>query len=126
MIRTKIAAVLLLISFAANAQDLNKQDVKNEVIRILDSINKAKLPDTKSGVSGEEHWYDRISLRGYAQIRYNGLFSTNDKVSCEQCDKSWGTTSTAPDASKQRTFYPSCAFSIFRSGSPQCVFLFSA
>ena len=91
MIKRKIIAVLLLLTWASNAQDLNKQEVKNEVIRILDSINKAKLPDTKSGVSGEEHWYDRISLRGYAQIRYNGLFSTNDKVSCEQCD-------TAPDA----------------------------
>lgn len=98
MIKRKIIAVLLLLACAANAQDLNKQDVKNEVIRILDSINKAKLPDTKSGGGVEEHWYDRISLRGYAQVRYNGLFSTNDKVSCEQCDKSWGTTSTAPDA----------------------------
>lgn len=98
MIKRKILAVLMLLTCAANAQDLNKQDVKNEVIRILDSINKAKLPDTKSGGGVEEHWYDRISLRGYAQIRYNGLFSTNDKVSCEQCDKSWGTTSTAPDA----------------------------
>jgi hypothetical protein len=98
MIKRKILAVLMLLTWAANAQDLNKQDVKNEVIRILDSINKAKLPDTKSGGGVEEHWYDRISLRGYAQIRYNGLFSTNDKVSCEQCDKSWGTTSTAPDA----------------------------
>ena len=98
MIKRKLVAVLLLMNFAAIAQDLNKQEVKNEVIRILDSINKAKLPDTKSGVSNEEHWYDRISLRGYAQIRYNGLFSTNDKVSCEQCDKSWGTTSTEPDA----------------------------
>ena len=98
MIKRKLVAVLLLMNFAAIAQDLNKQDVKNEVIRILDSINKAKLPDTKSGVSNEEHWYDRISLRGYAQIRYNGLLSTNDKVSCEQCDKSWGTTSTEPDA----------------------------
>jgi hypothetical protein len=98
MIKRKILAVLLLITCASNAQELNKQDVKNEVMRILDSINKAKLPDTKSGVSSEEHWYDRISLRGYAQIRYNGLFSTNDKVSCDQCDKSWGTTSTDPDA----------------------------
>jgi hypothetical protein len=98
MIKRKIIAVLLLLTCAANAQDLNKQDVKNEVMRILDSINKAKLPDTKSGGGVEEHWYDRISLRGYAQIRYNGLFSTNDKVSCDQCDKSWGTTSTAPDA----------------------------
>lgn len=98
MIKRKIIAVLLLLTCAANAQELNKQDVKNEVMRILDSINKAKLPDTKSGGGVEEHWYDKISLRGYAQIRYNGLFSTNDKVSCDQCDKSWGTTSTAPDA----------------------------
>lgn len=89
MIKRKIIAVLLLFSCAANAQELNKQDVKNEVMRILDSINKAKLPDTKSGGGVEEHWYDKISLRGYAQIRYNGLFSTNDKVSCDQCDKSW-------------------------------------
>jgi len=98
MIKRKIIAVLLLLTCAVNAQELNKQDVKNEVMRILDSINKAKLPDTKSGGGVEEHWYDKISLRGYAQIRYNGLFSTNDKVSCDQCDKSWGTTSTAPDA----------------------------
>jgi hypothetical protein len=98
MIKRKIIAILLLITCAANAQELSKEDVKKEVVRLLDSINKAKLPDTKSGVSNDEHWYDRISLRGYAQIRYNGLFSTNDKVSCEQCDKSWGTTSTASDA----------------------------
>ncbi|MFD2940907.1 porin [Flavobacterium notoginsengisoli] len=103
MIKRNLLAVLLLLTFAANAQEpnkqeLNKKDVKNEVMRILDSINKAKLPDTKSGGGIEEHWYDRISLRGYAQIRYNGLFSTNDKVSCDQCDKSWGTTSTAADA----------------------------
>jgi hypothetical protein len=98
MIKRKIIAVLLLITCVSHAQDLKKEDVKKEVIRLLDSINKAKLPDTKSGVSGEEHWYDRISLRGYAQVRYNGLFSTNDKVSCDQCDKSWGTTSMDPDA----------------------------
>ena len=84
MIKRKIIAVLLLITCVSHAQDLKKEDVKKEVIRLLDSINKAKLPDTKSGVSGEEHWYDRISLRGYAQVRYNGLFSTNDKVSCDQ------------------------------------------
>lgn len=103
MIKRKLLAVLMLLTYAANAQEtdkkeINKQDVKNEVLRILDSINKAKLPETKSGGGVEEHWYDRISLRGYAQIRYNGLFSTNDKVSCEQCDKSWGTTSTEPNA----------------------------
>ncbi len=96
--KRKILAVLMLITCVSNAQDINKQEVKNEVLRILDSINKTKLPDTQSGAGTAENWYDRISLRGFAQIRYNGLLSTNDKVSCEQCDKSWGTTSTAPDA----------------------------
>ena len=90
MVKRKIAAVLLLITCVVNAQEINKQEVKNEVLRILDSINKAKLPDTKSGGGVEEHWYDRISLRGYAQIRYNGLLSTNDKVSIvEQSHLFW-------------------------------------
>jgi hypothetical protein len=98
MIKRKLIAALLVISAVVNGQELKKEDVKNEVIRLLDSINNSKLPETKSGVSGTEHWYDKIALRGYVQIRYNGLFSTNDKVSCEQCDKSWGTTSVEPDA----------------------------
>lgn len=96
--KRKIAAILLLITAAVHAQEVKKEDVKKEVLRLLDSINKVKLPDTESGVGTKEHWYDRISLRGYAQVRYNGLLSTNDKVSCEQCDKSWGTTSTDPEA----------------------------
>ena len=37
-----------------------------------------------------KHWYETISMRGYAQIRYNRLFETNGKLKCEQCDKSWG------------------------------------
>ena len=96
--RIKLLAIFLLFAVVSNAQELSKEDIKKEVVRLLDSINKAKLPETKSGGGVEEHWYDKISLRGYAQIRYNGLFSTNDKVSCDQCDKSWGTTSTDPDA----------------------------
>jgi hypothetical protein len=35
-------------------------------------------------------WYDKIQLRGYAQVRYNGLLQTNEYLECEQCDKSWG------------------------------------
>lgn len=37
-------------------------------------------------------WYDKLSLRGYAQIRYNNLFSSNDSVECQQCDRSLGPT----------------------------------
>jgi len=38
----------------------------------------------------KSNWYDKISLRGYAQIRYNRLLETNPDLKCEQCDKSWG------------------------------------
>ena len=63
----------------------------------MDSVNKTKPVEVKEA-DKKQKWYDVFSLRGYAQIRYNGLFSTNDKVSCDQCDKSWGTTSSDPDA----------------------------
>ncbi len=36
------------------------------------------------------NWYDNIQIRGYMQVRYNRLLETNDKLKCEQCDKSWG------------------------------------
>jgi hypothetical protein len=35
-------------------------------------------------------WYKKISIRGYAQMRYNQLLVTNPDLSCEQCDRSWG------------------------------------
>ncbi|WP_100610259.1 porin [Confluentibacter lentus] len=38
----------------------------------------------------EKEWYEEINLRGYAQLRYNGLIQTNPDLTCEQCDKSWG------------------------------------
>lgn len=38
----------------------------------------------------KKQWYDVIQLRGYAQLRYNGLFETNPDLRCDQCDKSWG------------------------------------
>lgn len=35
-------------------------------------------------------WFDLVSIRGYAQVRYNRLFETNPDLGCEQCDRSWG------------------------------------
>ncbi len=37
-----------------------------------------------------DKWYDNFAIRGYAQVRYNRLFETNENLGCEQCDKSWG------------------------------------
>lgn len=110
-------ASLLFLSFAGNAQDVKKDEFKKEVVRILDSINsinKEKQVEKEKIVSKEkadkekaekDAWYNKLSIRGYVQVRYNGLLSTNDKVSCDQCDKSWGTTSTAPDAKSNNGFF---------------------
>ncbi len=35
-------------------------------------------------------WYEKLRIRGYAQIRYNRLLESNDSLQCEQCDRSWG------------------------------------
>lgn len=35
-------------------------------------------------------WYERIGVRGYAQIRYNRLLESNPDFKCEQCDRSIG------------------------------------
>jgi Phosphate-selective porin O and P len=95
---------LVLFSYIVSAQETNKEAITKEVVRVLDSINKVKLAEEKAKAK-KDLWYDKISLRGYAQIRYNGLLSTNDKVSCDQCDKSWGTTSTAVDAKSNNGFF---------------------
>jgi hypothetical protein len=38
----------------------------------------------------KKEWYQKLNIRGYAQLRYNKLFETNPDLKCEQCDKSWG------------------------------------
>lgn len=38
----------------------------------------------------ESKWYDKISIRGYMQVRYNRLLETNRLLECDQCDRSWG------------------------------------
>ncbi|MCC5813871.1 MAG: hypothetical protein JJT78_03885 [Leptospira sp.] len=62
---------------------------------ILDDVpNTAARRDTKAPsvdkVYKDMPWYERISLRGYTQIRYNRLGETNPELKCEQCDRSWG------------------------------------
>ena len=61
---------LLFIVVKPNAQNLNVLTTNNQ--------------------SNNLKWYDRFSIRGYAQVRYNRLFETNSQLGCEQCDNSWG------------------------------------
>ncbi|MDT8413335.1 MAG: porin [Vicingaceae bacterium] len=54
-----------------------------------DSIVKVQ---PSNGVNEEvkKQWFEKISIRGYAQVRYNGLAETNPDLKCEQCDGTWG------------------------------------
>ncbi len=65
---TMIGLLLSVGSFAQQPADTTKV--------------KAPTPSKK--------WYESIQLRGYMQVRYNGLLQTNEDLECEQCDKSWG------------------------------------
>ena len=44
----------------------------------------------KKQIELPKKWYETFSIRGYTQIRYNRLLETNENLSCEQCDRSWG------------------------------------
>ncbi|HKG95097.1 MAG TPA: porin [Gemmatimonadaceae bacterium] len=35
-------------------------------------------------------WYERLSIRGYTQVRYNRLLESNPRLTCPQCDRSIG------------------------------------
>jgi hypothetical protein len=99
-----IVLFLLLGSHVSNAQEVKKDEVTKAVLHVLDSINKIKEVEEMNKPK-KEHWYDNVGIRGYVQVRYNGLFSSNDKVSCDQCDKSWGTTATETDAKSNNGFF---------------------
>ncbi|MFN5440344.1 MAG: porin [Flavobacteriia bacterium] len=70
---TTVYSLLLVFfcSFGLNAQTIS-------------DTTKAKSPATA------KKWYESVQMRGYMQVRYNGLLQTNEDLECEQCDKSWG------------------------------------
>ena len=70
---TTVYSLLLVFfcSFGLNAQTIS-------------DTTKAKTPATA------KKWYESVQMRGYMQVRYNGLLQTNEDLECEQCDKSWG------------------------------------
>ena len=128
MMRKILFASLSIVSFAINAQDKDTRnaEIKKEVVRVLDSINSAnkEKEHEKEDKEENESWYKKFSIRGYVQVRYNGLFSTNDKVSCDQCDKSWGTTSTDPDAKSNNGFFIRRARLVFSGYALPNVFIY--
>ncbi|PTX15312.1 phosphate-selective porin [Pontibacter mucosus] len=73
-----------LVSTEAKAQTSDSTAQSTSVLVPLPAPAAAQEAPKKKA------WYDIISIRGYAQIRYNRLLETNPDLKCDQCDKSLG------------------------------------
>ncbi|MDQ3048309.1 MAG: OprO/OprP family phosphate-selective porin [Bacteroidota bacterium] len=71
---------LTLISLAFSLDNSFAQEVKNDSV-------PTPVKETSKEI---KKWYEQLSIRGYAQVRYNRFLETNDSLKCDQCDKSWG------------------------------------
>lgn len=74
-----VLAIGSIISSSSFAQDKTTPPKSDTVAK---SVEAPKATASK--------WYENLSIRGYAQVRYNRLLETNPDLGCEQCDKSWG------------------------------------
>jgi hypothetical protein len=70
---SKIYFLLITLSISLGFQAQQSKD-----------STKAKTP------AATKKWYENVQMRGYMQVRYNGLLQTNEDLECEQCDRSWG------------------------------------
>jgi hypothetical protein len=71
----KKIVLFLFFGVSSYSQDLNI---------ISSNVNEIDKKESK------KNWFESISMRGYAQMRYNKLLETNPDLGCEQCDRSWG------------------------------------
>ncbi|MDQ3536800.1 MAG: OprO/OprP family phosphate-selective porin [Bacteroidota bacterium] len=60
------------------------------VLLLITSSKSGFSQDSVKAEAPKKQWYETIRIRGYTQIRYNGLIQTNPLLQCEQCDRSWG------------------------------------
>jgi hypothetical protein len=73
------SAAILVVLLATAAR------VRAQAAPVTDSARGAA-----QGPATPTAWYQRISLRGYTQVRYNRLLETNEALNCPQCDRSIG------------------------------------
>jgi hypothetical protein len=78
-------SLFLLASPAAAAEPGSLEDLRERLSRL-----EAAQKSPAANGSGGPHWYDRVSLRGYMQLRYNRFFENNQRLTCESCDRSLG------------------------------------
>jgi hypothetical protein len=63
---------------------------KTDTLQTASVVVQQPAPAAVQEAPKKKAWYELISLRGYAQVRYNRLLETNPNLKCDQCDKSLG------------------------------------
>lgn len=77
MMKLIFGIFLLSLIFPAFSQDPQNSQTFEDIGRPIDE----KLTS---------RWYEKLSLRGYAQFRYNRIAESNKDLRCDSCDKSIG------------------------------------
>lgn len=88
-----VLAATVTLSSAAAAQSAGGDSTGGSPARDIPGAGESRTrPPSAPPAQGERPraWYERISLRGYAQLRYNRLLETNPDLVCAQCDRSIG------------------------------------
>ena len=60
------------------------------LLQLLAIYTYAQDDSATKVIEKKANWYDKVSIRGYMQVRYNRLLETNPKLKNEQGDRSWG------------------------------------
>jgi hypothetical protein len=84
-----IAASLIAQNTQANGDLKPLKDSIYSQVQIIPNLPEFKEP-INNPTSPAKQWFEKISLGGYVQFRYNRLFETNPNLKCEQCDRSIG------------------------------------
>jgi len=75
--------IILMISFSFVCESFANPTENSIVSDSSKLLTVKEKPTTK-------HWYETVSLKGYAQVRYNRLGESNPNLKCAQCDGYWG------------------------------------
>lgn len=84
----------LLLTAVFLSYNASAQQISNTAIPASDTTAQVTAVQKEAPTEKKSKWYDKISLRGYAQIRYNRLLETNDQLKAEQADRSLGNNNT--------------------------------
>jgi hypothetical protein len=90
-----LPAVIVLFTQTYFSQVISNDSLAKELLALRKEIQLLNPSLTSTAIANttvekKSGWYEKISIRGYVQVRYNRLFETNPDLKSDQGDKSIG------------------------------------